>query len=379
MIKDSKRTVAVFMANFTGGGVQWCMLRLARELKRRGYAIIFVVMRTKGDLFEPIRQEFEVVNLSADRGFGGAWKSVLPLYRFLKARKPDALIANMKRENMIALLACKIRALPTRLFLVEHTLSSFDRHPIRRCLKIALEKAVLPLLYPLADEVVAVCRSVAEDLERKLGQKGRPVKIVYNPVIPEDLDRLVAARAEHPWLNDPTKDVVLAIGRLRHEKGFSLLIDAFGDVRARRPSARLIIIGDGPERQTLTEKIERLGLKDCVDLPGFKDNVFAWLAASRLFVLPSIWDEPFGLVLVEALASGAPVVSTDGGGPREILDEGKYGVLIPRNDRKALAEAMLKSLETTHDTESLKRRGAFFSVEKSADGYMALLEKTSDD
>ena len=127
---------------------------------------------------------------------------------------------------------------------------------------------------------------------------------------------------------------------------------------------RLVILGDGPERETLLELAERLELSEHVDLPGFKVNPFTYMSKAGVFVLSSRY-EGFPNVLVQAMACGAPVVSTDcRSGPREILEDGKWGHLVPVGDWRAMAEAILETLDnpiplrTTHlkSVDLLRRR-----------------------
>jgi glycosyltransferase involved in cell wall biosynthesis len=135
------------------------------------------------------------------------------------------------------------------------------------------------------------------------------------------------------------------VGRLNEQKDFPTLIRAFKIVYEKSKNARLIILGEGSEREHLMHLIKELGLVDIVSLPGFLQNPFSYMHRSQVFVLPSI-HEGFGNVLVEAMACGCPVVSTDcPSGPREILNNGEYGHLVPVGDAAAMAAAILDVLD----------------------------------
>jgi glycosyltransferase involved in cell wall biosynthesis len=165
--------------------------------------------------------------------------------------------------------------------------------------------------------------------------------------------------------------VILGVGRLTPAKDFPTLLRAFARVRQVR-AVRLVILGEGELRGTLEALVRDLGLEDSVSLPGFVQNPYAYMARAKLFVLSSAW-EGFGSALVEAMACGLPVVSTDCGGPSEILEGGMYGRLVPVGDPQALAEAILTALVEPPQADLLRARAEDFSVEKIADQYLEVL------
>jgi glycosyltransferase involved in cell wall biosynthesis len=198
------------------------------------------------------------------------------------------------------------------------------------------------------------------------------VEVVYNPVITPALMALAQEVPDHPWLAPGQPPVILGVGRLTRQKDFSTLIRAFAEVRRRRV-ARLLILGEGEERTRLQALAAELGLGDDVALPGFRDNAMAYMAASRVFVLSSAW-EGLPTVLIEALAAGARVVSTDcPSGPREILQEGRLGTLVPVGDPAALAGAMLDALDGSSQATPLEAL-TLFTLETAVDNYLRVIE-----
>jgi glycosyltransferase involved in cell wall biosynthesis len=201
------------------------------------------------------------------------------------------------------------------------------------------------LTYPLADEIIAVSKGAAEDLARIGKIPLERIRVLPNPVVSLDLLSEAEKSIDHPWFRSGSPPVVLSVGRLTHVKGYDILIHAFRKVRAHLP-ARLMILGEGPERSKLLRLIEKLCVRDDVLLPGFVKNPYQYMAQAGVFVLSSR-AEALPTVLIEALACRVPIVSADClSGPREILSNGDYGLLVPVCDPDALAEAILSTLNT---------------------------------
>jgi glycosyltransferase involved in cell wall biosynthesis len=171
--------------------------------------------------------------------------------------------------------------------------------------------------------------AVASDLAARM-HRGAPPRVIYNPT---DVDH-IRAQSRRPT-DAPDGDFIVAAGRLIRQKGFDLLIRAFAaSDRARR--AKLVILGEGPLRESLLAEAARLGVADRVLLPGFQVNPWAWFARARLFVLSSRW-EGFGNVVAEAMACGAPTLVTDCDfGPREQVEHGVTGWVTACGDVAAL-------------------------------------------
>jgi len=220
-------------------------------------------------------------------------------------------------------------------------------------------------LYPLADGAIAVSNGVRRDFLDHFTMDPREVVTIYNPTIPADFSERAAAPVGHPWLADTGVPVVMGVGRLADQKGFDVLLSAFAKLRSHH-QARLIIVGEGAARGALEEKVRALGLQGEVDLVGSVPDVLPWVSRANLYVLSSRYE---GLpnVLIEALAAGAPVVSTDcPSGPREILEDGKLGPLVPVDDVEALATAMEQTLNRPPPAEERER-----SIERFRSGPVA--------
>jgi glycosyltransferase involved in cell wall biosynthesis len=227
------------------------------------------------------------------------------------------------------------------------------------------------MILSFADAVVSVSNGVADDLAQCAGVPREDITVIHNGVVTTNVDRLASAEPAHPWFAGETP-VIVAMGRLVPQKDFKTLLAALASVQDSC-CARLLVLGEGPMRAELESLATSLGLADRVAFPGFVDNPWPYLSRADLFVLSSRFE---GLpnVIVEALACGTPVVSTNcPHGPFEILDGGRYGVLVPVGDPTALGEAILSALSRSVDREQLKRRGRAFNVESCGAAYRELI------
>ena len=229
-----------------------------------------------------------------------------------------------------------------------------------------------------ADAVVSVSQGLTDDLRENFGIDPARLHTIYNPTYREAYVRQAQDPVDHPWLAAKDQPVVIAAGRLHFVKGFGDLLDAFAIVRRARP-ARLVILGEGKEREALQAKVEQLGLQDSVAMPGRVATTAPWFARSDLFVLSSR-REGLPAVLIEAMSVGTPVVSTDcPSGPHEILDGGRLAPLVPVGDAAALGAAMLRVLDERPDTAPLRARAQEFSLARALARYLALWQQPPRD
>lgn len=336
--KQSPPDVALFLRGLYGGGAERILLTLAEGFVERGLKVDLVLARAEGPYLEQVHPHVRIVDLKAQ------WMpSSLPkLVNYLRQNRPNILLAALHYPCEIALWAKRLAGVPTRIIVTEHNTLSLEAARIPQ-VSVHLTPLAARLFYPWADEIVAVSQGVATDLAQITCLPADRIQVIYNPVIVPELFSLAKEPVDHPWFQPGEPPVVLGIGRLHPQKDFPTLIHAFAQVRQVRP-ARLMILGDGPERQRLTDLIEEMGLADDITLLGFVQNPYAYMAKASAFVLSSIY-EGLPTVLIEAMAVGNPVISTNcKSGPAEILAQGKYGVLTPVGDSKAIAEAILSVL-----------------------------------
>jgi glycosyltransferase involved in cell wall biosynthesis len=298
---------------------------------------------------------------------------VASLARYLARTRPDVLLAAKTPTNLLALWARRASRTPTRLIVSERSQLS---DTIARDRKWRW-RHIAPLVghaYADADAIVCVSDGVADDLARTARLPRARIRTIYNPIVTPALAAAAAEPAPHPWLTEPgAAPVIVGAGRLNAQKNFPLLLRAFAELRAARP-ARLLILGEGRERAQLEALVQALGIGADVAFTGYLRNPYAVFARAALFVLSSDL-EGLPAVLIEALACGCPVVSTDcPSGPAEILEGGRYGLLVPVGDLSALVHAMARTLDAPPPAEALRLRGMHFTVERSARQYLDLVE-----
>jgi glycosyltransferase involved in cell wall biosynthesis len=226
-------------------------------------------------------------------------------------------------------------------------------------------------LYAEADALVTVSQGVATDLIEIVGLRQDTVRVLPNPVIEPELPGKAAVSLEHSWLAGNTSPVLLAVGRLSPEKNYPMLMRTVALLK-RRMTVRLVIIGEGQERVRLEDMRDKLGLTDDVLLPGWDDNPYRWMSRASVVVMCSDW-EGLPTVLIEAMACGTPVVSTDcPHGPREILENGRYGELVPVDNEELLACAIERTIQAPVDKKTLVQSAQRYSVEASRSAFLDL-------
>lgn len=342
---------------------------LANGFHAAGHDIDVVVIKAIGPYIDELASGIEIVDLKAKNGI----LVLHALMGYLRRRRPASVLSLMPYPNVISVMARAISGVRTKLILSEHgnlSASMANTGSMRTYLKVCLATR---WVYPLADGIVAVSRGVADDLSARLGfvQSSSQVRVIYNPVVSADLVERMKEQIHHPWFKSGGSPIIIAAGRLAPQKDFATLIRAFAKVRGAL-SCRLIILGEGDQRAMLESIAQELGVSADILMPGFQKNPYSWMRHADLFVLSSRY-EGFGNVIAEAMACGAQIVSTDcPSGPAEILEEGRWGKLVPVGNVDEMAAAILATLTAT-DRPDVVTRARNFSVSNGVDAYLRLL------
>ncbi len=369
-----KEKIAIF-APFSGdGGVEVMMVRLLKEMVARQLDVDLLLVKGYGPYMAQIPPQVKVIRMS-DHTF----LSLLPFYRYLRTVRPDVVLVPKHRAGIVALLARRLLSLfssseaskPVRIVLSIGTAMSV---PLRNALWIKRWwwKKTMQWFYPWAERIIGVSECVADDVRWMSGLDAPRVIAVNNPVVSDDLVIKAQEPVEHPWFVHHDCPVIIGCGRFTLQKDFPNLIRAFARVRQDQ-HCRLFIMGRGEDMDTCRQLVDELGVSSDVCFAGFIDNPFAYMARADLFVLSSRW-EGSPVVLVEALALGIPVVATDCScGPRETLQKGKIGPLVPVNDAEALARAIQATLASPLASEQLCLAAEPFTVKNSVDQHLKVM------
>jgi glycosyltransferase involved in cell wall biosynthesis len=361
--------IALLMQDFAGGGAEKVMVTLAKGLLARGHQVEIIAVRAEGPFLSHVPGEVPITVLGPSRV-----SRVIPaLARYLRKRQPQALLSSLTHVNVAAVIARRLARVPTRLVLREENFIRENARIARRPL-IRLAYRLLPTFYPSADYVIAVSEGLAREVRDVTGLPSDRVTAVYNPILTSsELELLgIPEPAPHQWFGDRKVPVILAVGRLVPQKDYVTLLEAFAIIRSDR-AARLVILGAGPLHDDLVRRSRALGITGDVLFAGFRNPPFPWMKHADVLLHTARW-EGLGNVIAEALACGLPVVATNcASGPAEILDEGRYGRLVPIGDVAAIAKAVVDTLSDPPTPEYLKRRAHAFTVEAIIPTYEAIL------
>lgn len=338
------RTLTICLHSFAAGGAEKVCTTIANEMSKCGIAVHIVVLNGTGPLAERILPAVKVTDFSTRNPFNALIKTIL----FVRKQEPKCILCTHP-HIAIALLALKyILRLPSRIhYRVSSTMSkSIPPQNQKYTLTSVLLKLcgkLLPLAIKRFDHIIAVSEGVSEDLTRHFRVPSNIITVIYNPVSLAEVAELSSQKLNDPWLENDTPTIVSA-GRLVRAKGYHTLLRAFKILSDERP-VRLVILGDGPQRASLEKTAAHAGITEHLSMPGFKANPYAYMKRADLFVLSSEW-EGMPNILLEAMACGCRIVSTDcDSGPRELLRNGEYGILVPVSDAEALSRAMAQGLE----------------------------------
>lgn len=359
------RKIAFYLPSLRGGGAERVMLDVATRLSHQNFDVDFVLVKAEGPYVELISKGVRLIDLNSGRSI----MSFPKLIQYLRRERPDILFSTLTRTNLLALIAKKFfrRDLPVIIRLAD-TLTMESRYG-NYMDKIAVWLA--KRLFPMADAIVANSVGVADDLTRCAPKASNLVRVITNPVVSFDITDKATLPINHPWFEDSSVPIILSAGRLVPKKDYPTLLRAFAEV-VKTQQVRLVILGEGPSKCGLLAFARELGIDHLVDFPGFETNPFPFMAKAEVFVLSSRFE---GLpnVLIQAMACGTAVVSTDcDNGPREILEDGKWGNLVPVGDWHALAQAIVTTLQRPTSRDSLISRANVYSEDVAMDGYIEL-------
>lgn len=361
------KKLSIFISFSGEGGVERMVTTLIDQFCAQGFEVDVLLAKAKGEHLQHLTTKAKRIKLGSDH----TWLTLWPLVHYLRREKPHALLAIKHRALIVALLAKKLAGVDTRIVgrLGTHVSTALEG---KGALRKSIWFATMRYFYPQADQLIPVANGVADDIYNITQMDRSKLNVIRNPVVTAKTLEQAQAPLDHPWFQSGELPVILGVGRFTRQKDFPTLIRAFAKVRQQR-ECRLVILGKGSDLAACRELADSLGISGDVDFPGFDNNPFRYMKRASLFVLSSAWEGSPN-VLCEALAVGTPVVSTRcPSGPDEILQEGKYGALVPVGDVDALANAIEATLANPLPSATLQEAVREYSAEISAMHYLAAL------
>lgn len=334
---------------FEFGGAQRVLLNILRFLNRSRFTPILTLLKGKGNYMKMLPQDVTVYNLNLKRARFG----VFDLVRILKITRPHIVFSTVNYIDEVVNVALRVYTGSYKLILRSPNFPSQNiyKYPV-------YTRLISRWSYNRADMIVASTKAMKLDLLHIFDLPLEKVKLVHNPVDLQLISSLSKKSIEEKLYTEWNDyiPVIISMGRLTEQKGFSYLIRAFKMVQNELPS-KLVIIGDGTEKKYLKNLTESLGITEDVIFLGLQSNPYKYLINSDLFVLSSLW-EGFPNSLVEAMACGIPVISTDcPSGPSEIITPGIDGLLVPPGNPEAMAFAISKVLNNKKSSIKMAEAG----------------------
>ncbi len=362
------KKLVIVTPSFKGGGAEKVAVNLANQYANEGFDVVLIAVSQEGPYRELVSNKVDVVDVKS-RTF---IRSLYLVFLELNKHKGCRVLSVIRDTNIIVGLSRFLVNVDSMVFREANTYNHIASTVWYKKLAWMI---LLRISYSKANFVIANSLDTKKDLLDFKIVKDSKIKVINNPVLPVNVDELLEEELNHRWFSDPKYKVVLNVGRLHKQKNQSLLLVAFSKVVKKKPFARLVILGEGPEEEGLYSLAEELDISDKFEIISFKKNPFPYYKGAEVFVLSSAY-EGFGNVVVEALSSGNPVISTDcAGGPKSILDNGGYGAIVRDRDEKALSDAIFKILsgELSFRPSELKERSEKYSIKKISSEYKSVI------
>ena len=361
--------VALLMQSAVNGGVQRVMINLAQGLVNLGVSVDFIICDARGEMRSIIPEECNIIDCKKEnvRGDAKVAASIIPIYQYMRDNPGTVMIGAPGLAGTVLSFLRMLKKNSPVIVILDNKVSLLKGRSLYHSVVYYINK----IFFQFADKIIAAHKAVAEDVVQNFHINCSKIKTIYHPLIDWKKIDTCNLQVNHRFFDEGVK-VAVAVGRLVPEKDFENLIQSMEFVN-RHDLLKLIILGDGPKKNELQKRISDLNLQDKVDLYGYTDNVFGFIKKADLLVLSSR-EEAFGNVLVEALACGKPIVTTNcsSGGPKDIIDgenAAQYGAICECGNSKTLADAILKVLHRTYDPNNLRNRANKFEIMYSAREY----------
>ncbi|MFD1633361.1 glycosyltransferase [Haloplanus ruber] len=367
--------VVLFTPTLSGaGGVERYAVNLSNGLsKNKQVTVLTPEGASQGPLVSDISQTVAVQELSKGMSLGpGVLATVPALCEYINEQNPGTMISAMRHANLSVLLAAKFSYQSPKTILTFHNNASRltqKRDLFRRIRSRAIYRGIKHSIDSNTD-LIGVSKGVSKSVADQLGCSQDRVSTIYNPVVTEELLNTDFPPPDHAWLSSSREMPVILAAKPQPQKNLSLLLES---VTQLEREVRIIIVGQGNEENKLKKKANRLNISDNVDIIGLVEDIYPYLYHTDVFALTSSW-EGLSYILIEAMACGTQVVSTDcPSGPSEVLLDGEIGYLVEEDNPTAVAEGLKSALADPYEPRLLKERARKFSTNAAAEQYISIL------
>lgn len=358
--------VTFFTARYSQSGVPLAQIRLANLFLEREYEVDFIVGYVPDGLTMPHLEGINTIIFDKPRViimFGN-------IIKYLNKSNPDIIISAEDHLNAVVLLSAIVTRSKAKIS-VSSRVTPFDTYSNDVFTKRWILKHFMNLVERRADALICVSKDMVDQYKSIF--KNSRHQCIYNVVKDRHSEDKIAESVDEPWLTEKTSPVIVSAGRLAPEKGYPDLIMAVKEL-LKTQDIKLLMLGDGPMRSEIEALIEKEDLSSSIKLLGFQENPLKYYSKADVFVLSS-YVEGLPNVLVEAMMCGCTPVSTDcPTGPREVLQDEKYGYLVPVHDPKSMAMGIQKALENPIAPEKLAEGVSTFTEDEVFSQYEKVLE-----
>jgi len=367
--------VGIVLSSLQGGGSERLHIELAKEFLKSDLEVDFILLNSESGntgLHSLMPNECKIISLNTKR----IRSAISPMKHQFNKGCYDILMVAQWPLTIIASIALFLSSSHAKIIFTEHTNLSASRKEELK-IPLFLLKISISIFYKFADHIITVSEGIKNDLNELGVKKKDNISVIYNPVSIKDYTPLkIAIEDISKYWEEGFANKILAVGSLKRQKNFLNLVEAFSRLPDdKKSNSQVTILGEGNERQKIQEMISNLNLQDQIILRGFKLDPRPWFDSANLFVLSSSW-EGFGNVLVEAMQSRLPIVSTDcPSGPREILAHGEYGALVEPDNPELLSLCISEALDKSYDLETIYKRSQEFTIEKAGNKYLTIFQK----
>ena len=363
--------ITFFIPDLRLGGAEKMLRLMINTLIDRypQYTVELCLASAKGEILDEIDRRITIINFSRSN----VRYCLFDLIHYFRKEKPDCFISSLDYANILSSLAHKLSRSRSKLILWEHSVTSIHSQ-LTISKFFTLRYCLVNYFYKRAHHIVAVSKGTAKDMFLNFSIPEGKLNVIYNSVEYKKILQLANLQDVYVLPDLGKEKYIISVGRLVKAKNYQLLIKAYYLLQENN-LIKLIIVGDGPEKQYLQQLISQLNLDRRVILAGYIKNPFPLINNAELLVLSSNW-EGFSLVLIEALSLRKNIVATDcPSGPREILDNGKFGLLVPMNNPEKLAEGISQIIkgEVKFDEALLLQRAKYYNIETSFNRFIKII------